>query len=43
MDINLVTAGSVEKLLKFIGLIPGEISLKEMDAILNSSRIEIQG
>lgn len=43
MDIKLASANTVEKLLKFIGLQPGEVSIKEMDAILNSSRIEIQG
>jgi hypothetical protein len=36
MDINLVSAASIEKLLKFIGLLPGELSLNEMDIILNS-------
>lgn len=43
MDINHVTAQSVEKLLRFIGLLEGEISLKDMDAILNAQRIENAG
>jgi len=43
MDIKLASATTVEKLLKFIGLQPGEVSVKEMDMMLNQSRIEIQG
>lgn len=35
MDIKLASATTVEKLLKFIGLQPGEVSVKEMDMMLN--------
>jgi hypothetical protein len=36
MDINFLSAATIEKLLKFIGLLPGELSINEMDGILNS-------
>lgn len=43
MNIAKLTPKSLEQLLKFIGLREGEISLKEMDAILNAQRIENAG
>jgi len=44
MNINLVSAQSVERLLRFVGLIEGaEISLAQMNQILNAQRIENSG
>lgn len=40
MDVNLISAATVECLLKFIGLEPGEVTT-EFDARLNKQRIEI--
>ena len=37
MDINLVSTATIEKLLNFIGVLPGnDIHLSEIDAILNT-------
>jgi hypothetical protein len=37
MNINLVSAGSLERLLRFVGLVAGaEISLAQMNQILNA-------
>jgi hypothetical protein len=44
MNINLVSAQSVERLLRFVGLVAGaEISLAQMNQILNAQRIENSG
>jgi len=42
MDVNLISAATVECLLKFVGLEPGEVTAA-FDARLNELRIEIQG
>ena len=42
MDVNLISASTVNCLLRFIGLEPGEVT-PAFDAKLNQQRIEIQG
>ncbi len=42
MDINLISAATMECLLHFIGLESGEVT-SAFDATLNAQRIEVQG
>lgn len=43
MDIKVISAGTLQALFTFIGAIEGEVTVAEMEAKLNSQRIEIQG
>jgi len=40
LDISLTSASSIERLLRYIGLKEGDLSVSEMDLILNTHRIE---